>query len=136
MSFLHNNWMLVLVFVASGAMLLWPFVQQRISSVKQLGTLQATRLINDRDPVILDVREAKELDGGRLPNAVHIPLSQLHSRGSELAPLTGRTLIVYCARGNRTALAARALAKLGFKEIFGLRGGMAAWRQAGLPVAK
>lgn len=136
MSFLQNNWMLVLVFFASGAMLLWPLVQQRISSLEELGTLQATRLINDRDPVILDVREPKEFEGGRLPNAVHIPLSQLDARGKELAPLTGRTVIVYCARGNRTALAARVLAKLGFKEVFGLRGGMAAWRQAGLPVAK
>ncbi|MEP6656957.1 MAG: rhodanese-like domain-containing protein [Betaproteobacteria bacterium] len=136
MSFLQNNWMLVLVFLASGAMLLWPLVQQRISSLEELGTLQATRLINDRDPVILDVREPKEFEGGRLRNAVHIPLSQLDARGQELAPLTARTVIVYCARGNRTALAARVLTKLGFKEVFGLRGGMAAWRQAGLPVAK
>ncbi len=136
MSFLQNNWMLVLVFFASGAMLLWPLVQQRISSLKQLGTLEATRLINDCDPVILDVREVKEFEGGKLPNAVHIPLSQLGARGNELAPLKSRTVIVYCARGHRTAPAARVLVKLGFKEIFGLRGGMAAWRQAGLPVAK
>lgn len=136
MSFLQTNWMLILVFVSSGAMLLWPFLQRRLFSVKELGTSQATRLINDANPVILDVREDKEITGGRLPNAMHIPLSQLGARSSELASLTGRTVIVYCARGNRTALAARALGKLGFNEIFGLRGGMAAWREAGLPLAR
>jgi rhodanese-related sulfurtransferase len=117
-------------------MLLWPLVQRHISLLKELGTLDATRLINDANPVLLDVRETKELDSGKLPNAVHIPLSELERRGQELAAMTGRSVIVYCARGNRTALAARALSKLGFKDIYGLRGGIAAWRQAGLPVVK
>jgi rhodanese-related sulfurtransferase len=128
--------MLILVFVASGAMLLWPLVHRRISALKELGTFEVTRLINDRNPVLLDVRETRELEGGRIPNAVHIPLSQLDSRAGELSAMTGRPLVAYCARGNRTALASRALGKLGFKEVYGLRGGFAAWRQAGLPVAK
>ncbi len=136
MSFLQNNWLLVLVFLASGAMLVWPLVHRRMSSLKELGTLELTRLINDRNPVLLDVRETRELEGGRLPNAVHIPLSQLDSRAKELSGMTGRPLVAYCARGNRTALAARALGKLGFKEVYGLRGGFIAWREAGLPIAK
>lgn len=135
-SFIQQNWMLVLVFVGSGAMLLWPLVQRRLSSAQEVGTMEATRLLNDRNPVVLDVRETKELDGARLPNAVHIPLSQLASRAGELSPLTQRPVVTYCARGTRMTSAARALAKLGFKEIYALRGGIAAWRAAGLPVAK
>ena len=135
-SFIQQNWMLVLVFVASGAMMVWPVVQRRLSSAKELGTHELTRLINDRNPVVLDVRETKELDGGKLPNAVHIPLSQLASRGGELSSLTARPVVAYCARGTRMATTARALGKLGFKEVYGLRGGIAAWRAAGLPVAK
>jgi rhodanese-related sulfurtransferase len=128
--------MLALVFVASGAMLLWPLVQKRLGSAKEIGTLELTRLLNDRNTLVLDVRETKEYEGGRLPNAVHVPISQLASRGGELAGMKDRPVVAYCARGQRSMLAARALAKLGFKEIYSLRGGINAWRQAGLPLAK
>ncbi|MEP7208610.1 MAG: rhodanese-like domain-containing protein [Casimicrobiaceae bacterium] len=136
MQFIHNNWLLFLVLIASGGMLLWPLVQRRLSPVKDLGTLEMTRLINDGNPVILDVRETKEFEGGRVPNALHIPLSQLESRSAELDPLKGRPVVAYCARGNRAPMAARPLAKLGFADVYALRGGLAAWRQAGLPIAK
>ena len=134
--FVQHNWMLILVFLASGGMLLWPLVQRRLSPVKELGTHELTRLINDRNPVVLDVRETKEAEGGKLPNAVHIPLSQMSTRASELSPLTSRPAVVYCTRGTRSPSAGRSLTKLGFKEVYALRGGITAWRAAGLPVAK
>src|SRR6185312_6832675 len=74
--FLEKNWPLVLVFLLSGAMLLWPLLQRRLSPVREIGTLDATRLINSGNPIVLDVREPREFVGGRLPNAMHVPLSQ------------------------------------------------------------
>jgi rhodanese-related sulfurtransferase len=135
-SFVQNNWMLILVFVASGAMLVWPYVHRRLGPAKEIGTLELTRLLNDKNTLLLDVRETKEYEGGRLPNAMHVPISQLASRGNELAGMTSRPVVAYCARGSRSAMAARALAKLGFKEIYSLRGGINAWRQAGLPIQR
>src|SRR4051812_24117060 len=136
LSFVQTNWMLLLVFIASGAMLVWPVVQRQTSSVKELGTHELTRLMNDRNPVVLDVREPKEVEGAKLPNAVHIPLSELASRATELASMTARPVVAYCGRGNRNAAAGRMLGKAGFTEIYALRGGLAAWRAAGLPLAK
>jgi rhodanese-related sulfurtransferase len=104
--------------------------------VKAVGTQNAIQLINRQNAVLLDVREAKEFEGGHLPNAVHIPLSELSSRGTELAKLTGRPVIAYCERGQRSAGAGGALAKLGFAEVYQLAGGFRAWKDAGLPVAK
>ena len=135
-SFVQNNWMLILVFVASGAMLVWPYIQRRTGPAREIGTLELTRLMNDKNTVVLDVRETKEFEGGRLPNAMHVPLSQIGSRSGELEPMKSRPVVAYCARGNRSGLAARALAKLGFTEIYSLRGGIHAWRQAGLPIQK
>ena len=135
-AFVQNNWMLILVFVVSGAMLIWPYVSRRLGPAKEIGTLELTRMLNDKNTLLLDVRETKEYEGGRLPNAMHLPISQLASRGSELAGMTSRPVVAYCARGSRSAMAARALAKLGFKEIYSLRGGINAWRQAGLPIQK
>lgn len=136
MSFVQNNWMLILVLVLSGAMLVWPLIQRRLSPARDVGNLEATRLVNSANAVLLDVRETQEFEGGRLPNAVHIPLSQLASRGAELARSTGRPVVAYCRSGNRSRMAAKTLERLGFKEIYNLRGGYRAWKDAGLPVEK
>jgi rhodanese-related sulfurtransferase len=134
MEFLIKNWLLVLAMVLSGAMLLWPVVQRRLSPVKEIGTLNVTHLINHQNAVLLDVRETGEFAGGKLPNAVHIPLSQLASRGGELAKLTARPIVIYCALGKRARSAGSALEKLGFANIYMLRGGLKAWKDAGLPL--
>ena len=134
MAFLEKNWLLVLTFVASGLMLLWPLVSRRLSPVKEIGTADTTRLINRENAVLLDIREASELEAGKLPNAVHIPLSQLQSRVGELSKYTSRPVIVYCARGMRSRGAAGMLAKAGFAGIYQLQGGVKAWKDAGLPV--
>ena len=135
-SFVQNNWLLILVFVLSGAMLVWPLVQRRLAPGKEVGHLEATRLINSSNAVLLDVRETKEFEGGRLPNAIHIPLSQLASRGGELARYAGKPVVAYCMTGNRSRMANGALDRLGFKDVYNLRGGYKAWKDAGLPVEK
>jgi rhodanese-related sulfurtransferase len=136
LQFLLNNWPLVLVMVISGGMLLWPLIGRRFSPVREVGALGATQLINRQNAVMLDLRETKEYDGGHLPNAVHIPLSELKNRSGELSKFTSRPLIAYCDRGTRSRGAGSALSKLGFAEVYTLRGGVKAWADAGLPLAK
>ena len=134
--FVQTNWALILVFLMSGGMLLWPLVQKRFSATKEVGTLYVTTLINKEDAVLLDVRETKEYEGGRLPHAVHIPLSQLASRVGELAKFVKKPIVTYCARGQRGRMAGATLAKAGFGNIYHLSGGIKAWRDAGLPLEK
>lgn len=136
MSFIQNNLLLIVVFVLSGAMLLWPFVSARISPMKAITTLGVTRLINSANPVLLDLRETKEFEGGRLPNALHIPLSQLKNRAGELGKFTSRPLVAYCDRGQRSRAALATLTSLGFKDIYQLAGGIRAWKEAGLPIVQ
>lgn len=104
--------------------------------MKGVGTADATRLINSRDAILLDVREPKDFEGGRLPNALHIPLSQLESRGADLAKHAGKPVIAYCENGSRSRTAGAALAKAGLTEVYHLNGGFRAWKDAGLPVEK
>jgi rhodanese-related sulfurtransferase len=136
LQFLENNWPLILVMLTSGAMLVWPLIKGRVSAVREIGAMEATALINRRNAVLLDVREPKEYEGGRIPNAVHLPHSQLASRGQELKKLTARPVIAYCERGQRSRTAAGALGKIGFSEVYTLRGGLRAWSEAGLPVER
>ena len=134
MTFVEKNWILFLAMFLSGAMILWPLVQRRLSPVKEIGTLNVTHLINHQNAVLLDVRETNEFTGGKLPNALHIPLSQLKDRVGELAKMTSRPVVVYCALGRRARAAGAVLANAGFANIYMLSGGLKAWKDAGLPL--
>jgi rhodanese-related sulfurtransferase len=136
MSFVQNNWLLILVLIVSGAMLVWPLVQRRLSPLKDVGNLEATRLINSANAVLIDVRETNEYEGGRLPGAIHIPLSQIEGRGDELKRYVGKPVIAYCMSGNRSRMAGGPLARVGFKDVYHLHGGYRGWKDAGLPVEK
>ena len=136
LAFAEKNWMLFATLVASGAMLVWPLVSRRVSGGREVGTLGATQLINSKNALLLDVRETKEIDGGKLPNAIHVPLSHLANRGAELTKYVSRPVIAYCDRGQRGRTATALLAKLGFKDVYHLQGGFKAWKDAGLPVQK
>jgi rhodanese-related sulfurtransferase len=132
LKFVIENWGLIAIAVASGALLLWPVVQRRTSG-PALDTLSATRLIND-GAVVLDVRANTEFSTGHLPNARNIPEANLGQRLGELP--ASKPVLVVCATGQRSGKAAGVLRKAGRDQIFSLAGGLGAWRQAGLPVVR
>jgi rhodanese-related sulfurtransferase len=66
-----------------------------------------------------------------------MPVSQIAGRAAtELKKFMNRPVVAYCERGNRSRSAASALSKLGFAEVYSLRGGLRAWKESGLPVEK
>jgi rhodanese-related sulfurtransferase len=134
--FILENIALVALFIASGAMLFWPEIQRLASGGSQIGTLEATRLMNQGGSLVLDVREADEFAAGHLPRARHIPLAQLSKRVDEIAKFKDKPVLVTCKNGARSGAAARVLRQAGFTNVFGLRGGVTAWQQASLPVEK
>ena len=133
MAFITENILLIATAFASGALLLWPYVLKRTAGAS-LDTLGATRMINDTQALVLDVRAPGEFEAGHLPNARNIPLAELDKRAGELP--AGRPVIVCCATGTTSAKAASSLRKAGRQDVFNLDGGLNAWRQAGLPVVK
>lgn len=133
MEFIQENLLLVIAAAASGAMLMWSFMSDRVSGISQLGTLEATRLIND-DALVLDVREDKEWAAGHIPNARHIPLGVLSSRLGELEKFKSKPIVVSCRSGHRSGRACAMLKKSGFESIHNLAGGIIAWEKASLPI--
>lgn len=90
--------------------------------------------------VVVDLREAEELAGGRIPGAVHVPRGMLEFRADPSSPyhLDGldpsARVILHCAAGGRSALAAATLQEMGYENVAHLDGGFTAWQQAGKPV--
>jgi rhodanese-related sulfurtransferase len=83
-------------------------------------------------PQLIDVRTAAETARGVIPGARHIELSALPGRAAELdrdAPC-----VLYCLSGARSAQGCAYLAQRGFRRLYNLDGGIAAWGKAGLPV--
>jgi rhodanese-related sulfurtransferase len=134
--FIIDNIALVALFFASGAMLFWPEIQRLASGGAQLGTLDATRLMNQGTTLVLDIRESEDYASGHLPRARHIPLSQLSNRVGEIGKFKEKSVLVTCKTGNKAGAATRLLKAAGFKNVFELRGGVNAWQQASLPVEK
>ena len=89
----------------------------------------ATRRRGD-DAVYLDVREPHEWNLFRIPGAVHVPLGQLDQRVADAVP-RDRRVVVYCARGNRSALAADAMQNMGYADVVSLAAGITGWAHAG-----
>ncbi len=125
------------VAVASGAMLLWPLVARLIgATVPHVGLNEAVRLINRRDALVIDVRDAAEYAAGHIPKSRHIPATELNGRLPELDKFKERPVVVSCQSGTRAQRACAVLNKAGFKEVVVLQGGIAAWQQAGMPLEK
>jgi rhodanese-related sulfurtransferase len=83
--------------------------------------------------ILLDVRSASEVKQGALPNAVNIVFDESFS--DKLGSLSKETpVFVYCAAGKRSAKAAEILKEKGFKEVYQLKGGLHAWKEAKLPL--
>jgi rhodanese-related sulfurtransferase len=94
-----------------------------------------------RGALVLDVREAEELRlEGTLPGALHVPRGVLEfvadpsSALHHAALVPDRPIVVVCAVGGRSALAADTLGRLGYSQVAHLEGGLEAWRAAGRPL--
>lgn len=90
-------------------------------------------LDRNEDAVYLDVREPNEWNLGRIPGAVHLPRGNLESK---LEAMVGRDrrIVVYCARGNRSALAALTMRQMGYDDVASMSSGFQAWPDVDGPI--
>ncbi|WP_353512343.1 rhodanese-like domain-containing protein [Thermus sp. LT1-2-5] len=93
----------------------------------------AKQMMDTLDVFILDVREPSELQAGKIPGAVNIPIRDLPKRLGELPK--GKPILVYCGIGHRGAMALVFLKGQGY-NVKSILGGFKAWSEAKLPVEK
>ena len=117
-TFLLDNFPLVAIFLASGVMLFWPELSRLGAGGAEIGTLEATRLMNQGSTLILD------------------PMEELSKRVVEIGKYKDKPVILTSAAGPRGGGAARVLKNAGFTQVYRLKGGLAAWEQASLPLEK
>src|SRR5262245_3934552 len=92
-----------------------------------------TAIKNRSDFVLLDVREKEEWDEGHLPEAVFLPRGFLEVRIEKTVPERQTPIMIYCAGGVRSALAAKSLQEMGYTDVVSMAGGYGEWKNNGLP---
>jgi molybdopterin/thiamine biosynthesis adenylyltransferase/rhodanese-related sulfurtransferase len=113
------------------------FLQQVKASIQETSVEEVNNTMKGRLPaVLIDVREGEEYQDGYIPQALWIPRGKLELRIEDAVPQRDADVVLYCAGGNRSALAARSLAELGYTRVRSMAGGFAAWKRAGLPIDK
>ncbi len=89
---------------------------------------------NGAAPNLIDVRETEEFESGHLPGARHVPRGYLESRIEGTVPDRETPVVLYCASGNRSALAAETMAQLGYSNVESMTGGITLWKDRGYEV--
>ncbi len=135
MKFLIDNWMLITVALTSGGMLLWPLVAQGMKG-GSLTANGAVLLINREKAVVVDVSEAEEFATGHLGLAKNIPVAVFEEKLPQLVKNKTLPLILVCPTGARANRVLATAKKLGYEQAQVLAGGLAAWKEANLPIEK
>jgi len=106
------------------------YIFNRFGSTKNVRSLKdadfRNEMKNSPTPMLIDVRESHEFQGGYIPGAKNIPLSQLGQRLSEIPK--DSHLLLYCRSGMRSGKAGGILMKKGYTQLAHLQGGIGAWK--------
>ena len=102
------------------------------SRIREVSATEAATL-HSQGAVLIDVREASEFEKKHAKGAIHLSKGVIESKVENQIPDPGTLIVCYCGGGNRSALVADNLQKMGYENVRSMTGGFKAWDQAGLP---
>lgn len=101
---------------------------------KAITAREAVRLINDRDAIIIDIREPGDYKAGHALNARNIPVGRLEEQAAKISPKKDKPIVVYCKSGTQSPSARQTLEKAGYSEVYTLKGGLYGWQEDNMPM--
>ncbi|TMK40981.1 MAG: molybdopterin-synthase adenylyltransferase MoeB [Actinobacteria bacterium] len=109
-------------------------IRQIKGQINEVDPAEVHDLVDD-GVALVDVRETEEFNSGHLPGARHVPRGYLESRIEGAVPDRSQRVVLYCASGNRSALAAHTLSQqLGYEHVESMTGGITLWKDRGYEV--
>jgi rhodanese-related sulfurtransferase len=133
LQFAGNNTLLVLGLMISFFVLVFTELRRKAAGLIAVDPTAAVSLINN-DAVVIDLRTAESFSRGHIVNAKNIPFDEFAGQRDKVDKFKSTPVIAVCDSGATSNKAVDSLRKSGFESVYGLKGGMAAWTQAGLPV--
>ncbi|MCK9537556.1 rhodanese-like domain-containing protein [Dokdonella sp.] len=134
--FLGNHLLLTLAFVGVLVALAVVEAQRFTRGYSALSPAGLTQLINRDNALLIDLSSREDFEKGHVPGARNVLPSQFDPQSKELAKSRELPVALVCRNGQASARAARRLKQAGFSKVYWLDGGLGAWRQAQMPLAK
>ena len=133
LEFTGNNTWLVLGLMISFFVVVFTELRRKASGLVNIEPIAAVQLINS-DAVVIDLRSVDTFSQGHIVGARNIPADELDAKMNNLEDLKSKPIVAVCDAGVTSTKAVSTLREAGFESVFGLKGGMSGWGQAGLPV--
>ena len=134
MTFFINNWFVFAIALVSGGLLAWPLLS-RGAAAGGVSPAEAVGLINRERGVLIDVSEPAEYGAGHAGGAKNVPFGTLETT-SDLPKNKAVPLLLMCPTGARARRGVAILRKRGYEKASAVVGGVAAWREANLPIER
>jgi rhodanese-related sulfurtransferase len=131
--FAGNHTLLVLALMISLFVLIFSELRRKASGLVAVDPTEAVTLINN-DAMVVDLRGADSFAVGHIVNAKNIPMDEFDAKHDQISGFKNKPVVAVCQAGVTSTKAVDKLRKSGFESVYGLKGGMTAWSQAGLPV--
>src|SRR5210317_1695073 len=133
LEFTGNHTLLVLALVVSFLVAIFSELRRKASGTINIEAINAVKLINN-GAVVVDLRSADAYGRGHIVSARNIPSDEVDAKVSTLEQYKSTPIVAVCDAGVSSTRTVNSLRQKGFESVYGLKGGMAGWSQAGLPV--
>lgn len=110
--------------------------EHQSGKANQLNPVNAIRVMNNEDALVLDVREAADFGKGHIKNAKNVPFSSFKNKLKDITKHKNASVLAYCNTGAISGKACRVLRQEGFTNVHNIAGGINSWQDAKLPVTK
>ncbi len=135
-AFAGRNPMLALALAGITVAILYTELARLFRGFKGLRPAELTALMNRENALVVDLQPAGDFEKGHIPGSKNVQMSQFDPENKMLAGAKALPVVTVCKTGVTAAQAAKRLRKAGFERVYVLDGGIAAWQQADLPLAK
>lgn len=133
LEFAANHMILVTALMISFFLLIFSELRRKAGGITNIEPQAAVKLIN-ADAVIIDLRGVDAFSRGHIVGAKNIPFDELEANRSKIDMYKDKPILAVCDAGMTAGRAVAALRKSGIESVYGLKGGIAAWTQANLPL--
>ncbi len=134
--FIGHHFLLVAAFIVILLALIGLEVSRRFRGYRELTPAALVQMINRGSPLVIDLSAIANYEKAHIPGSRHVAPSQFDPENKDLAKAKDLPVVTVCRNGVESGKAARRLVKAGFTHVYTLGGGINAWKQADLPLAK
>ena len=135
--FVTNNLILFAALLGVLVMLIKAELDHQNNKGIAVSASAAIRIINNNsDALIIDIRTQAEYKAGHIKSAKNVPLKDFVSGVEKYSEYKKNPVLIYCGSGNTATRAIKILKNAGYEKINNLEGGLAAWKEANMPLSK